>query len=118
MNEDCCATCGGPLFVDRRSIAQLAREGFEGARIYCRCGCTDVWLKRPILRAAPPIPSDGRGRYPRELRSYACAGCGVRCETRGNNAHWCTACLKASRAKRERKRYADRKSPRRRVAVA
>jgi hypothetical protein len=101
-----CEICGGPLLVDWHSVIQLARAGFEGGRIYCRCGCTDVWLKRPILRPVPSALEDGRGRYTREARPYRCEGCGKLGESRGNNARWCSLCKVAVRMSRERERYA------------
>jgi len=112
-----CDVCRGPLYVDALSVIQLARSGYAGARIYCRAGCTDVWLKRPL--AARPVASgelETRGRYERPAHEFACETCGRAGQTRGYRTRWCEHCRTLSRRQREREAYARRR--RRRGAAA
>ena len=113
-----CERCGGPLFVDRESIVQLVRAGFDGARIYCRAGCTDVWLKRrrAVAERAEPKP-EPRGSYARLYRTFQCETCGRPGQTRGYRTRWCEDCKTARRRQHERASYARRRR-RRRVSAA
>jgi len=105
---DACAKCGGPLFVDQQSVIQLARSGFEGARIYCRAGCTDVWLKRRVVTIGRAVPPERRGVYRRRVRTFECEICGRRGETLGHTTRWCLSCRPAAIRAREQARYARR----------
>jgi len=102
VNDETCPTCGNPLLIDRRTVAEFARLGYEGGRIFCRLGCgPDIWIKRRIERPVPEgLEIDSRGKYEREWRTYACQACGRPARTRGNNARWCPECKAARRAGR------------------
>jgi hypothetical protein len=106
-----CQKCGAPLYVDRRTISQCLREGLVGARLFCRLGCGDVWIKQPIRRPEVPAAADDldqRGKYVREPRPYNCQACGRPGTTHGNHARWCAECKAKLLAERERLRYARR----------
>jgi hypothetical protein len=114
-----CQKCGGPLYLDRRTISQCLREGLVGARLFCRLGCGDVWIKQPIRRPEPTADDgdeSGSGKYIREARTYHCEACVRPGTTRGNHARWCAECKAKLLAERERARYAQR--TRRRVSAA
>lgn len=91
-----CDKCGGPLYADRQSIAELARRGVHGGRVYCLAGCTSIWLREPTT----PVPFVHD--YYREQRSFVCRICGQRDLTYGNNAKWCQRCRESRRKARAR----------------
>lgn len=103
--NDRCDICSGPLYVDEQSVAQLARHGYEGARIYCRLGCTDVWIKRRVVTAPTVAEPDPRGRYLRPVRTFHCVRCGAVGKTRGYRTRWCGSCAVMHRRERERVSY-------------
>ena len=94
-----CEKCGGAVYVDREAVRQVERRGFRGGRVFCVAGCTDLWLidaARTTGRAVKP--PDGRGKYPRTLRTVSCRVCARHYQTRGTKPGRCEAC----RATRDR----------------
>jgi len=96
-----CEKCGGAIYVDREAVLQVERQGLRGGRVFCFAGCTDVWLidaARTTGRAVKP--PDGRGKYPRTVRTVSCRVCERHYQTRGTKPGRCKAC----RATRDRLR--------------
>src|SRR5262245_31991763 len=101
-----CEKCGGALYVDREAVLQVARRGFRGGRVFCVAGCTDVWLIEPArtMTERAVKPPDGRGKYPRTVRTVSCRVCERHYQSRGTKPGRCKACRTEEQRTRDRLR--------------
>jgi hypothetical protein len=101
-----CEKCGGALYVDREAVLQVARRGFRGGRVFCVAGCTDVWRIEPArtMTERGVKPPDGRGKYPRTVRTVSCRVCERHYQTRGTKRGRCKACRTEAQRTRDRLR--------------
>jgi hypothetical protein len=112
-----CRKCGSPMVLDLASAIELARRGFQGGRVYCRLGCSDVWVltARPPKAPAVQFPEpDLRGRWERPVRTHYCVTCGSPFATRGcaSRSKWCGPCRSANARERDHQRWLARRLPR------
>ena len=101
-----CEKCGGALYVDPEAVLQVARRGFRGGRVFCVAGCTDVWLIEPArtMTERAVKPPDGRGKYPRTVRTVSCRVCERHYQSRGTKPGRCKACRTEEQRTRDRLR--------------
>ena len=91
--------------VDQTSIGQLARSGYRGGRIFCRVGCTDLWIKARLVIFTVPEQPDGRGKYERIKRAFECVRCHQLSQTRGVATKRCQACQQDAQRERDHARW-------------
>ena len=113
-----CRRCGAPMVLDLASALELARRGFQGGRVFCRLGCSDLWVlaaRPPTITAVPCAESDGRGRHERRLHRLTCVTCGEPYVTRGypSRSRWCGDCRLQAARERDRLRHLARHQARR-----
>lgn len=106
-----CAKCLGPLYADRESVAEAATRGYRGGRIYCRSGCTDLWLLARADGSPDRIVAPRYTHYERADLEMACHSCGRPFLTRASNAKRCQACreeMHRVRARESQRRHVER----------
>src|SRR4030095_14278031 len=82
-----CVQCGNFLFLDGRSVTDLASQGYLGGRYYCVLGCRQAdggWHKHRAGQAAMTAPKPS-GKYDHEERLLICERCHKPFLTRGTN---------------------------------
>ena len=109
MTDITCEKCGSALYVDREAVLQVARRGFRGGRVFCVAGCTDVWRIEPArtMTERGVKPPDGRGKYPRTVRTVSCRVCEQHYQTRGTKRGRCKTCRAEAQRTRDRLRRAS-----------
>jgi hypothetical protein len=106
------------MVLDQTSAIELARRGFQGGRVVCRLGCSDLWVlaaRPPQITAVPFEEFDGRGRHVRRLHRLLCVTCSAPYVTRGypSRSRWCGDCRLQAARERDRLRHLARHQARR-----
>lgn len=104
-----CQTCGGPLYADRASMADLALRGYRGGRVYCKLGCTDVWLK---VR----IPGQSIVTDESKIKIVRCMDCGTDVRTKNRGTKRCESCRKKKALEQGRLAWQRYQEKQRRIA--
>ena len=109
-----CAKCGGELLADRAAIAEFRAHNLVGGRIYCRMGCTSIWLQAAPIHVERHVGADHKTS--RRVRRFQCSRCGAAFRSNASRVKRCARCRVLH--KREVVRQYDRERKRRDRAVA
>ena len=83
-----CPRCHGELYLDRRSVADAAAQGYLGGRIACQLGCTERWSLQRIDAGMPVSSDEG-------IKHILCIDCSGDIRTRNLGTKRCERCRRA-----------------------